>query len=138
MLKKEKKANCSKPEAPAPMSTEATPKETDEMAVLIGELAKLNINDEKYLAKYFHVTIHAPQMVQFFRKPTTCSSVIEAPILAPATCQSWLLMLRSVNTHLMILHKPTWIECLDSCPKLANSRGLSEALIVPRLVSLLW
>src|SRR5467141_2629485 len=52
--------------------------------------------------------------------------------------QSWILMFRSVNTHMMTLHKPTRIECLDSCPKLANSGGFSEAFIAPRLDSLLW
>src|SRR5882724_9298897 len=40
--------------------------------------------------------------------------------------QSWILMFRSVNLHLMTLHKTTQIECSNSCPKLANSRGLSE------------
>src|SRR5467141_2332553 len=45
--------------------------------------------------------------------------------------QSWILMFRSVNTHLMTLHKPTRIECSDSCPKLSNSGGLSEAFIAP-------
>src|SRR5882724_7154838 len=51
--------------------------------------------------------------------------------------QSWILMFISVNLHLMTLHKTTWIGCSNSCPKLANSGGLSEAFIAPRLVSLL-
>jgi len=47
-------------------------------------------------------------------------------------------MFRSVNTHLLTLHKTTWIECLNSCPTLVSSRGLFEAFIVPRLNSLQW
>src|SRR5882724_7569419 len=54
------------------------------------------------------------------------------------SCQLCILRFGSMNTHLMTLHKPTGIECLDSCPKLANSGGLSEAFIAPRLDSLLW
>jgi len=52
--------------------------------------------------------------------------------------QSWILMFRSVNIHLMTLHKTTQIECLNSCLKLANFGGFSEAFIVPILDSLLW
>ena len=52
--------------------------------------------------------------------------------------QPWILMFRSVNTHLLTLHKTTWIECSNSCPKLASSRGLFEAFIAPRLDSLQW
>jgi len=89
LKKKEKKSTRSKAEAPPPTSSKAIPDETDEIADLIDELAKLKIDDEGYAAKYFRVIIRAPQMIPFFRTPPTHTSEIPTranttgPILAP-------------------------------------------------------
>src|SRR5882724_5701914 len=89
LKKKEKKTIRSKTEAPAP--SKDTPKDTDEIADLIDQLAGLDIKDPSYPAMYFRIIVHAPNMVPFLAKPSTHSSEISTcsnttgPILAPTT-----------------------------------------------------
>src|SRR5467141_3148541 len=89
-LKKETKAKLLKPEAPAPTYTDATSKDTEDIADLIDKLGELKINDPKYPAMYFRVIIRAPQMIPFLEKPSTRQTEIptltgpSGPIRAPA------------------------------------------------------